>query len=280
MTKAKSFDQPDEVLEAPGVRSEIVHLGPLAIGREVHDVGWRWSTHIKPVVGTELCRVRHVGFVAAGRFAIELPDGSTTEIGPGSVYDVPPGHDGWTIGSEPVVLLEWTGAHEWLLPAQGERILASLLLTDIVGSTQHLERLGDRGWRALIQAHDDAIRCVLAATRGREVNTTGDGFVALFDGPARAIQAAALIRERVRALELELRQGVHVGEVEMQGKDIRGLAVHEAARIMAVAGKGEILASSIARTLASGAGFNFVSRGLHQLKGIAGEHELFAVQPT
>lgn len=278
MATAKSFDSPDRVVEAPAVRSEIVELGPLTIGRSTHAVGFRWSTHIKPMVGTERCQVRHVGIVAAGRMGVELPDGSILEIGQGGVFDVPPGHDGWTVGDEPLVTIEWSGAMEWLVPAHGERVLASLLFTDIVGSTEHIERLGDRAWRRQIATHDDTVREVLTATRGRESSTTGDGFVALYDAPARAIHAAITIRDRVRATGLELRQGIHVGEVELQGRDIRGRAVHEAARIMAAAGAGEILVSSVASTLASGAGFTFVDRGAHELKGLPGTHQLFAVE--
>jgi hypothetical protein len=121
---AKSLDRPERVVEGPGVVEEVVQFGTLSVARATHAPGWRWSTHIKPVVGTERCQVRHVGVVLSGRIGVELADGSSLEAGPGTVYDIPPGHDGWTIGDEPAVAIEWTGVLEWLLPAQGERVLA------------------------------------------------------------------------------------------------------------------------------------------------------------
>lgn len=276
---AKSFDRPDQVVEGPGVTEEIVRLGTLVVARGTHAPGWRWSTHIQPIVGTERCQVRHVGVVLSGRIGVELPDGSSLEAGPGTVYDIPPGHDGWTVGDEPAVAIEWTGVLEWLLPAQGERVLVSLLFTDIVGSTDIAGRLGDRRWRGLMAAHDEAVRQLVTAARGREVTTTGDGFLVVFDGPARAIRTAIEIRDRVREIGLELRQAVHVGEVEMVGADVRGIAVHEAARIMATAAAGQILVSSITRALASGSGYRFTERGSHTLRGFSGAIDLFAVDP-
>lgn len=275
---ARSFDHPDRVVDAPGVREEVVEFGAMAVARATHAPGWRWSTHIQPIVGTERCQVRHVGVVVSGRIGVELQDGSTLEAAPGTVYDIPPGHDGWTIGDEPAVAIEWTGVLEWLLPAQGERVLASMLFTDIVGSTDVARRIGDRRWRGLLAAHDEAVRHLAAVARGREVTTTGDGFLFVFDGPARAIRTAIAIRERVRTFGLELRQAVHVGEVELVGTDVRGIAVHEAARILAVASGGEILVAAVTKALASGSGYAFIERGVHELRGIAHPVELFAVQ--
>jgi class 3 adenylate cyclase len=273
----KSFDRPDRLIEGPGVVEQVVMFGPMAVARSSHAPGWRWSTHIKPIVGTEWCQVRHVGVVLSGRLGLELSDGSSLEFGPGTAYDVPPGHDGWVIGDEPGVVVEWTGVLEWLTPAQGERVLASLLFTDIVGSTERVHAIGDRRWRALLAAHDEAIRQLVTASRGREVTTTGDGFLAVFEGPARAIQTASAIRDRMRTLDLELRQAVHVGEVELNGADVRGLAVHAAARIMAAASPGEILVSSVTRDLAAASGFTFIDRGRHDLRGLPDPVALFVV---
>jgi len=254
-------------VEAPGVVEEIVQFGPLLVARTTHAPGWRWSADIKPIVGT----------IVSKQVTIELSDGSRLELGPDSVYDIPPGHDAWTSGPEPVISIEWTGALEWLLPAQGQRILASLLFTDIVGSTEHARSLGDRAWRAILTAHDEAIRHLVIVAGGREVKTTGDGFLAVFDGPARAIRTAIQIRERVRSLGLEIRQGVHVGEIELAGADVAGIAVHEAARVMGAASAGEILVSSVTTVLAGASGYRFTSRGAHDLKGFQGPAELFAV---
>jgi len=275
---ARSFAEPDRVIDAPGVREEVVELGPVAIGRITHSPGWRWSTDIRPIVGTERCQSRHVGCVVSGRLGFELADGSVGEVGPGGVYDIAPGHDGWVIGDEPAVVIEWIGVLEWLVPRHGERILASLLFTDIVGSTDHAARIGDRAWRALLSAHDETVRELLSAGHGREVARAGDGFLAVFDSPARAIQTAILLRDRLRSLGLELRQGIHVGEIEISATDARGLAVHEAARVMAAAGAGEILVSPVTRTLAAGSGYAFSSRGTYELKGFPGTTELFAVE--
>ncbi len=277
-SRAMSFDRPDRILEAPGVVEEVIQLGPLTVARSTHAPGWRWSKDVQPIVGTERCQVRHVGVLVSGRLGLELADGVTLEIGPWSVYDVPPGHDGWTVGNDPAVAIEWTGALEWLMPAQGERVLASLLFTDIVGSTERARDLGDRRWRGLLAAHDDAIRHLVGVAKGREVTTTGDGFLAVFEGPARAIQTALAIRDRVRSLGLELRQGIHVGEVELVGADVRGIAVHEAARIMAAAASGEIVVSSVTRSLAAASGYTFESRGEHRLKGFPNPVELYAIE--
>jgi len=273
----KSFSEPDQVVDEAGVHEERLEFGQLLVARTTHEPGWRWSTHIKPLVGTERCQARHVGVVISGRIAFELADGTIGEAGPDSVYDVPPGHDGWVVGAEPAIVVEWTGVREWLIPAHGERVLASLLFTDIVDSTLHADRLGDRAWRGLLAAHDEAIRELLAQGQGREVTTTGDGFLVLFDGPARAIGTALAIRARVRALGLELRQAVHVGEVEAAGGQVRGIAVHEAARFMAAAMPGEIITSVITRMLVGGSGFTFESRGAVPLKGLKESYELFAI---
>jgi class 3 adenylate cyclase len=274
---AKRLDEPDEVVERAGVRQEIVRLGDLTIGRLTHPPGWRWSQDVRPLVGTERCQVRHLGYSLSGRVGVELADGTHVEFGGGAAFDIPPGHDGWVVGDEPYVSLEWTGIGEWLLPAVDQRILGTLLFTDIVDSTGHARRHGDHAWRQILAAHDEALRDLLDRARGREIKATGDGFLALLDGPARAIHTAILFRGRARAMGLELRQAVHVGEVELAGSDVRGLAVHEAARIMALAAPGEILVSSTTRLLASGAGMIFEDRGRHVLRGLEGEHELFAV---
>jgi class 3 adenylate cyclase len=274
----KSFGEPDRVVEAPLVREEIVELGRIAVSRTTHAPGWRWSTHVRPIVGTERCEARHVGVMISGRVVVELADGSRLESGPGDALDVPPGHDAWVVGDEPAVMIEWSAVGEWLVPAHGERVLGSILFTDIVGSTERLREVGDRRWRSILHTHDDAVRELVSADRGREVASTGDGFLAIFDGPARAIHAAVLIRDRIRALGLDLRAGVHVGEIEAVGDDVRGVAVHEAARIMAAAEPGEILVSAVTATLAAGSDYAFESRGQHTLKGLAGTYHLFAVQ--
>src|SRR5918999_2124629 len=170
---AKRLDEPDEVVERVGLRQEIVHLGDLSIGRLIHAPGWRWSKDVQPFVGTERCQVRHLGYAISGRVAIELADGTRYEIQGGSAFDIPPDHDGWVVGDEPYVTLEWTGIGEWLLPAVDERVLGTLLFTDIVDSTGHARRRGDKAWRQVLAAHDEALRDLLARARGREIKSTG-----------------------------------------------------------------------------------------------------------
>jgi class 3 adenylate cyclase len=168
-----------------------------------------------------------------------------------------------------------TGSPE---PDAPDRILATILFTDIVGSTELARQVGDGRWRDLLESHHDAVRAELARYRGREVDTAGDSFLALFDGPARAIRAATAIVEAVRGVGLEVRAGIHTGEIEqLPGGDVRGIAVHTGARVMATASPGEVLVSSSVRDLVAGSGFSFIDRGSHRLKGIAEERRLYAV---
>jgi class 3 adenylate cyclase len=162
--------------------------------------------------------------------------------------------------------------------ADPDRVLATVLFTDIVDSTRRAAELGDRRWHRVLEEHQEAVRRNLARFRGREIKTTGDGFLATFDGPARAIRAADAIRADLRELGLEIRVGLHTGECELLGQDIGGIAVHIAARVLAQAGAGEIVASRTVKDLVAGAGFVFADRGTHQLKGVPDKWELYAVQ--
>jgi class 3 adenylate cyclase len=162
--------------------------------------------------------------------------------------------------------------------SEPERVLATLLFTDIVGSTQHAERMGDATWRSLLGEHHALVRQELGAHRGREVNTIGDGFLARFESPASAIRCAKAIRDGVKRLRLEIRAGVHTGECEVHGTNLAGIALHVAARIVALAGPSEILVSQTVRDLAAGAGLRFSPNGAHKLKGVEGEWNLFAVE--
>jgi pimeloyl-ACP methyl ester carboxylesterase len=159
-----------------------------------------------------------------------------------------------------------------------DRVLATVLFTDIVGSTQLAADLGDRRWRELLESHNTLVRSELGRFRGRELSTAGDGFLATFDGPARAIACAASIRDQVRRLGLEIRAGLHTGELELDGSEIRGIAVHTGARVAGMADSGEVLVSSTVKDLVAGSGLEFADRGTHELKGVPGEWRLFAVQ--
>ena len=158
-----------------------------------------------------------------------------------------------------------------------DRVLATVLFTDIVDSTRRAAEIGDRDWHALLDAHDAVVRAQLARFRGREVNTAGDSFLVMFDGPQRAIRCAMSIRDAVQALGIEVRVGLHTGECEIRGDDIGGIAVHIGARVSALAGPNDVLVSSTLRDLVIGSGLEFDDRGAHELKGVPGEWHLLAV---
>jgi class 3 adenylate cyclase len=167
-----------------------------------------------------------------------------------------------------------TGARH---PPESGRVLSTVLFTDIVGSTDRAAELGDRRWRDLLDAHDRAVRRQLDRFGGRVVNTSGDGFVATFDGPGRAIECACAVRDAVRAVGVDVRAGLHTGEIELRGDDIGGIGVHIAARIMNHAAGGEVLTSAAVPLLVAGSGIQFEDRGQHNLKGIPGTWQLFSV---
>ncbi len=157
------------------------------------------------------------------------------------------------------------------------RVLATVLFTDIVDSTRRAEALGDRKWRALLDVHDDVAARSVEAQGGRVVKTTGDGILAIFDGPGRAIRAATALQDELARLQVKLRTGIHAGEIEVRGDDVSGIAVHLASRVMAEADPGEILVSRTVRDLVVGSDVSFADRGAHQLKGIEGHWQLYSV---
>ncbi len=159
-----------------------------------------------------------------------------------------------------------------------DRVLKTVLFTDIVGSTEQAAALGDRRWKELLDTHDDVIRRQLGRFRGEEVNTTGDGFLAAFDGPGRAIECARTIAENARDVGLEVRAGVHTGECELRGDNLAGIAVHIGARVASLAGAGEVLVTSTVRDLVQGSDIEFTDRGRHELKGVPGEWQVLAVR--
>jgi len=161
---------------------------------------------------------------------------------------------------------------------EGERALATVLFTDIVGSTEHARQVGDRRWGELLDLHDRLARELVGQLQGRLVKSTGDGILALFDRPGRGIRCATALRDRLRGSGVEIRAGVHTGEVQLRGDDVGGIGVHFAARVMAAAGPGEVLVSGTVRDLVAGSDYVLEDRGAHALKGIGGEWRLFAVR--
>jgi class 3 adenylate cyclase len=277
--QVKNFQSPDQVIRLPKFTAELVEVGELTVGLLVTQPGWRWSVDVRPEVGGEWCQARHLGVVLSGRVAVQLQDGRRLEFGPNDAFHIPPGHDGWTIGDEPCVQIEWAGLHTFAGLGAGlrGRALVTLLFTDLVDSTATAKQLGDTAWRDLLTAHFEAVRAELDRFGGREVATTGDGMFATFDGPAPALHCARAIRRSAARQGLRIRAGVHVGEVELVGGNVRGVAVHEAARVMGKAGADEILVSETTRVLALTSGLEFDDRGTHKLKGLAGEWRLHAL---
>jgi class 3 adenylate cyclase len=158
-----------------------------------------------------------------------------------------------------------------------DRVLATVLFTDIVDSTRRAAEMGDREWHAVLDAHDAIVRGQLKSFRGREVNTSGDGFLAMFDGPQRAVRCAMAIRDAVQPLGIEVRAGLHAGECEVRGDGIGGIGVHIGARVSALTGPNDVLVSSTVRDLVIGSGLEFEDRGAHELQGVPGEWRIFAV---
>jgi class 3 adenylate cyclase len=274
----KNLRSPDDVFRAEGIIERSVHLGEQTIGRATIQPGWRWSVDVQPTVGTQSCAVRHLGVVLGGRFHVRMDDGREIDIGPDDVFDIPPGHDAWVVGDEPFETVEIAGIYGYGRPEPGGlTFVTSILITDIVDSTATLERLGRAEWDRILSTHYQRVRRALDRHRGVEVMTTGDGILATFDGAARAVRAALDIHADAEDLGIRVRAGIHTGEVEAVPGNLRGLAVHIAARVAATAGSGETLVSSTTREVIAADDLAFEDRGQHQLKGIEGARTLHAV---
>jgi class 3 adenylate cyclase len=276
--QAKGFATPDHVQELPGFRVESVAVGDATVGYCRFAPGWQWSTDMAPILRAPSCPMRHLGYCVSGTMHVVMDDGQELEITPHTVFEIPPGHDKWVVGDEPWVAVEWGGTQRASRAAAAEtsaRTLATVLFTDIVGSTSLAAQIGDAAWRDRLAAHNNALREVLNVHRGREVTTTGDGVLAVFDSPARAVRCAVGLVRAAGRLDLQIRVGIHTGEIEWVGDDVRGIAVHAAARVMAVAGPDEILVSATTAALLEGSGLQLADAGIHELKGIPGPRQLF-----
>ena len=277
--RRKSFDRPDEIRTVERARVELVELGETAIGRAVFEPGWRWSEHVKPIVGTDSCQVHHVGYAMSGVLRVEMDDGATMDVRPGDAFEVPPGHDAWVVGDEPWSSVDFAGRRLFMKPpaAVSERRFATIVFTDLSRSTETLGRMGDTAWREMLAEHNQMTRAAIEKHGGREIQTTGDGFLVLFDSPAGAVRGAASMLAAAGTFGLTARAGVHVGEVEIHGEDVRGIAVHLAARILAVAEPGQIVVSSTVHELLAGSELAFTDLGEFELRGIEGPRRLHAL---
>jgi class 3 adenylate cyclase len=274
--RRKSFDDPDAIRELPLAEIRVARIGSHTIGYGVEQPGWRWSTHMAPGAGRPSCPVHHVQVFLSGRFRVRMDDGEEVEFGPLDVGDIPPGHDAWVVGDEPVHILDFAGHSDAIgMPREHERIVATLLMTDIVDSTATAARLGDAPWMQVLADHNRLVRAQLLRFGGSEIDTTGDGFLATFRSAVAALRCAAAILDALRETGIEVRIGIHTGEVELMGSNIGGVTVHAAARIMALAGPSEAFASAMTVGLAEGSDLAFESRGPKKVKGLERPIEVY-----
>src|ERR1700757_2827784 len=175
----KDLGRPDEIIELPFLTVRIVDLGDITVGYFVNEPGWSWYEHVRPSVGGEWCQARHLGMVISGRLGVQFEDGTGMDVGPNEVFAIPPGHNGWTIGDEKCLQVEWSGIRAFAGFQAGihSRILVTLLFTDLVDSTALAAELGNARWREVLSRHFETARASLERFRGREGGTTGDGLL-------------------------------------------------------------------------------------------------------
>jgi class 3 adenylate cyclase len=279
--EVRDLGEPEAVVSGPLGTSNQVRLAQTVITRHVLQPGWSWEEHAKPSIGTPSCELYHRGVVLSGRMGIRTDEGEELTVGPNQVFDLPPGHVTWVEGDEELVMVDWAGGAGFDPQPGGEtRVSRTILFTDIVDSTGLAREAGDASWKRTVAMHDDVVRSVLAGFGGREVETAGDSFLIVFDRAEDAIRCGLTLVRALAAIQLPTRVGIHSGEVIVSGDQVRGLAVHAAARIVDQAGSGEVLVSGTSRDLAEGAtGLTFASRGRHRLKGLDRERELFVAGP-
>lgn len=275
----RRFSEPSDVRTIPNGRIDIVDLDDTVVGRMTYEPGWRWSVDIQPIAGTETCQYHHLGITLSGRLRAQMADGTELELGPGDVFEIPPGHDAWVVGEEPWVSVDFEAMRTFgrQRDARDERILATMVFTDIVDSTRRAGELGAARWRDLVGEHNRKASAAIDRHRGRLVKTTGDGVLAQFDGAERAVRGAAAIREAAHGLGLEVRAGV-LGCVERSGGrlirlagrgralEAAGLGGRRALCLSCATGRGSLgLAGGACRsTLGPGGSGDFRAMGLGQ----------------
>jgi class 3 adenylate cyclase len=281
-SQRKSLDLPDEERAIPNGKVEIWNLGDFVIGRATFNPGWRWSTDVKPIAGTEWCEYHHLGMMVEGQMHVLTADGLEMDLKEGQVYELLPGHDAWVVGEGPCIQFDFAGMRTFALAAAGraERVLATLVVTDIVDSTPTAERLGPSAWTSTLATLNADSKRQIDKFRGRVGATTGDGLIAVFDGAERAIRCGAAISAAAAELGLGLRVGIHTGEVEFLNDDLRGVAVHVASRVCGIAGAGEVVVSGTTHDLVADADRAFEDRGPHELKGVTGPRQIWALKPA
>jgi class 3 adenylate cyclase len=277
--EVRDLDEPEAVVSYELGATNQVRIAQTVVSRHVLQPGWRWEEHARPSAGTPSCELHHRGVVLSGRMGIRTDEGEELVVGPNQVFDLPPGHVTWVEGEDELVMVDWAGGAGFDPQSGGEaRAMATILFTDIVDSTARASEAGDASWKRTVAMHDDVVRNVLPEFGGREIETAGDSFLVAFDNVESAIRCGLTLVPALAAIQLSIRVGIHSGEVVRSQDQVRGLAVHAAARIVDQAGSGEVLVSSTTRDLAEGAtGLTFESRGQFRLKGLNREYELFSV---
>jgi class 3 adenylate cyclase len=274
----RDLGEPEAVIRYPLGATYQVRLAGTVISHHLLQPGWSWEAHAQPEVGAASCELYHRGVVLSGRMGVRTDEGEEVVIGPNQVFDLPPGHLTWVEGDEELVMLDWAGGAGFdVRPGESARVMATILFTDMVGSTAQARKAGDAAWKRTVAMHDDVVRTVLVRFGGREVETAGDSFLIVFDGAERAIRCGLGLIEALAAIQVPIRVGIHSGEVELTAEHVRGVAVHAAARILDEARPGEVLVSGTTPDLAEGAaGLAFEQRGRYRLRDLEREHDLFA----
>jgi class 3 adenylate cyclase len=279
--QARSFTASGDLRAFPHGHTSVLQLDETVVGYGVYEPGRRWSTDMPGIARSATCQLHHVGYAVSGQLHVQTDAGEELDVHGHSLYEIPPGHDAWVVGDEPFVTLDWSSARGWATmvhEGSGDEVVVTVVFPDIVDSTAALSRLGDQAWRERLATHHARMREQLNVFRGREVKTTGDGLLAVFDRPVRAVRCAEAMAAVARSLELPIRVGVHTGEVEISGEDARGLAIHTAARVMAFGGADDVMVSSTTRDLLEGSGVELEDAGEHELKGLPGARRLYRLK--
>jgi len=276
----RRFEDPDEVRPIPNGMIEVVWLDDRVVGRMRYEPGWRWSKDIKPIAATDSCQFHHFGVTLSGRLRLQMQDGVELEIGPGEVFEIPPGHDAWVVGDEAWVSIDFEAMRGYARsqPESVRRTLATILMTDIVDSTAQAVALGPDKWRDVVSRHNERAERIIDSHEGRLVKTTGDGVIGLFDSAERAVRAGLAVGDATSDLGIGVRAAVQTGEVELTAGDVRGVVVHSVARMMALAGPSQVVVSATVRDLLDGSGLAFEDFGIHELKGLPGARQLYLIR--
>jgi class 3 adenylate cyclase len=274
----RRFGESNDVRETPGGRVELVELDDRVVARITWQPGWRWSVNAKPIVGGQYCQSHHVAITLQGRLRIQMADGVELELAPGDISEIPPGHDAWVVGDEPYISVDFEAMRGFVkADGRARRTLASVLMTDIVESTARAVEMGATRWQEVISRHNERAERIIDTNEGRMVKTTGDGVIGLFDSAEHAVMAAFAIGDAVKDLGVEIRSAVQTGEVELSAGDVRGVVVHTVARMMALAGAGDVVVSTTVRDVLDGTDFDFEDFGRHELKGLPTERQLYRI---